>query len=76
MNEKLETIFRKVLEDDELVLRDDLTAHDVENWDSLAHINLILRIEDAFGVKFNITEVNELRCVGDIISLLRKKGVS
>jgi len=76
MKEKLEVIFRRVLEDEELVIRDDMTASDVESWDSLAHINLILQIENEFGVKFNITEIQGLRCVGDIINLLHRKGVS
>ena len=55
---RLTAIFRDVFEDESLVLRDDLTAEDVENWDSLTHINLIVAIEKEFRIRFTTAEVS------------------
>ena len=57
-------------------LRDDMTADDVEGWDSLNHINLIIAIESAFGVQFEGTEIAALARVGDLWPLLEKYDVT
>jgi acyl carrier protein len=69
----LTAVFRDVFDDDELVLRPDLTADDVDGWDSLAHIRLILSVQKKFGVKFSPIEMNRLKNVGDLIALTRQK---
>jgi acyl carrier protein len=69
----LTAVFRDVFDDDEIVLRPDLTADDVDGWDSLAHIRLILSVQKKFGVKFSPIEMNRLKNVGDLIALTRQK---
>ena len=49
--QKLQDIFRDVFDDDEIELFDEMTSDDVEDWDSLSHVNLILRIEKEFNEK-------------------------
>lgn len=74
VHERLERVFHQVFADDSLVLRDDLSADDVEEWDSLAHINLMYSIEETFGVQFRTDEFADLRDVGDLKRLLAAKG--
>ena len=69
----LTTVFREVFDDDELVLTPDLTANDVEGWDSLAHIRLILSVQKKFSVKFSPVEMNRLKNVGDLVALTKLK---
>lgn len=75
--EKLQAIFRDVFEEDSLVIRDDMSAADVKNWDSLAHINMIIAVERAFGIKFAVSEIGQGKeagqTVGDFLRLLEKK---
>lgn len=73
IEEKLTAIFREVFNDNALVLNDDMTANDVENWDSLTHMMMIAKVEESFGVKFRLKELNKLKKVGDIISVLEEK---
>lgn len=71
--EKLTPIFREVFGDNNLELRDDMTAADVENWDSLTHMLMITKVEDELGVKFKLKELNRLKKVGDLISIIESK---
>lgn len=71
--ERMQTVFRDIFDDDGLVLRTDMTAADVESWDSLTHINLIVAIEREFHVKFTTAEVTSLKNVGDLAALVEKK---
>lgn len=71
--EKLTTIFYEVFNDNNIVLRDDMTANDVENWDSLTHMLMITKVEEVFDIKFKLKELNKLKQVGDIVSLLMEK---
>ena len=70
---RLTPIFRDVFDDESLVLRDDLTAEDVENWDSLTHINLIVAIEKEFRIRFTTAEVSGLKNVGELEVLVAAK---
>ena len=72
--DKLTTVFRDVFAHDTLAIKPELTAKDVEGWDSLNHIRLILSIEKAFGVKFAAHEVVELKNIGQLAELIRKKS--
>ena len=72
--EKLTAVFQSVFEDDALVLTPDLAAKDVENWDSFNHINLIVELEEAFGVTFTTEEITGMQNVGDLVVLLNDKG--
>jgi acyl carrier protein len=70
---RLTSVFREVFDDDELVLKPEMTADDVDGWDSLAHIRLILSVQKAFGVKFSPVEMNRLKNVGDLMALTKDK---
>lgn len=71
--EKITEIFREVFNDNNIVINDEMTANDVENWDSLTHMLMITKVEEEFGVKFKLKELNKLKQVGDIVSLLVEK---
>lgn len=71
--EKLTSVFQEVFSDSSLVLNDDMTANDVEKWDSLTHMLMISTVEERFGVKFKLKELNKLKKVGDIIAILSEK---
>jgi acyl carrier protein len=69
----LTTIFRDVLVNDTLVLSPDLTAKQVKGWDSFKQIEILLAVEQHYGVKFHTREVDRLENVGDLVSILRSK---
>lgn len=71
--EKLTAIFHEIFNDNSIVLRDDMTAADVENWDSLTHMLMITKVEEVFGIKFKLKELNKLKMVGDLISIIETK---
>ena len=73
IKEKLETIFRDVFDDEEIEIYEEMTADDVEDWDSLIHIQLIVAVEKAFSVKFQTAEVISLNNVGEFMELLKEK---
>lgn len=73
IKERLQEIFRDVFDDEELEIRDDMSAKDIEDWDSLAQINLIIAIEKEFGVKFNLEEVSKLKNIGEMLVQIRIK---
>ena len=70
---ELTPIFRDLFDDDALVPTPELTAAEVPEWDSFNHINLVVAIEDHFGVKFRIAELESLQSVGQLVALLEKK---
>lgn len=75
LQSKITTIFREIFDDDKLEVHDAMTARDVVEWDSLNHINLIVRIEKEFKTKFTTSEVSGMKNVGDLKTLLRKHNV-
>lgn len=70
---QLKEIFRDQLEDEDLLLTNDTTAMDVENWDSLNHLMLVVGIEKHFKIKFTSEEIISLRNIGDIVSCIEEK---
>ncbi len=72
--ESLTEIFRDVFDDDEITLNDETTADDIEEWDSLEHINLVVEIENEFGIKFNMGEVNKMKNVGEMVDLIMERA--
>jgi acyl carrier protein len=72
--DKLQQVFRDVFDAPDLTLRRDMAAGDVEGWDSLTHINLLVAVEKEFGVKFSLGEVRALKNVGDLEDLLERKA--
>jgi len=73
VREKLQGIFRDVFDDDGIVLSDDMTSKDVEEWDSISHLSLIFSIEKEFGIKFTVDEITKTKNVGEFISIIQKK---
>ncbi len=73
ITEKVTEIFREIFDDDELVITDETTAADIEDWDSLEQINILVAIEKAFSIKFSVSEVEGLRDVGEMLSLIERK---
>ena len=71
--QKLNEIFIEVLDLDEVELTDETCADDIEEWDSLSHIQLIVAVEKAFGVKFTSKEIMEWKNIGDIVNTLISK---
>lgn len=71
--DKLTFIFRKEFSDETLILTDELTAADIDNWDSLTHMILISEIENAFSIKFKLKELNKMHNVGDLINFIESK---
>jgi acyl carrier protein len=69
----LTNIFHDIFDDDTIVLRPGLSAADVEGWDSLAHVRLLLTIERKLGIKFNAVEAGKLKNVGELIELVDSK---
>jgi acyl carrier protein len=66
-------VFRETLDLDDLVLTPELTARDVERWDSFNHILLVVAVEQAFGIKFSTGEIDRLENVGQFIDLIESK---
>lgn len=73
ITEKLTGIFHEVFNDNNIVLSDEMTAKDVENWDSLTHMLMITKVEETFGIKFKLKELNKLKMVGDLINTIETK---
>jgi acyl carrier protein len=71
---RLTHIFRDVFNDDGLVVSEGMTAADVPTWDSLTNINMIFAVEKGFGVKFSIKDVRNLKNVGELLELIKRKA--
>ena len=70
---ELEPIFSDILDLPNLKLRPDSNASNVEGWDSLAHVNLVVAIEKKFKIKFALGELQDLKDVGEMVELIEKK---
>ena len=68
---RLVEIFEDVFDEDTIKITPELSAKDVDGWDSLTHIRLILTIERAFKIKFSTSEIGRLENVGDLVSLIK-----
>lgn len=73
LHARLEDVFRQVFDNDHLTLRDDMTATGIEGWDSVAHINLMFGIEQAFGVRFKGNELADMKNIGELKQFLSGK---
>ncbi len=70
---RLTEIMQDIFDDPDVIATPQLTADDVEGWDSLSHIRLVLAIEKAFKVKFVASEVGEVQDVGEMVHLIKSK---
>lgn len=71
--EKLTPVFRNVFANNTLQITDELSALDVENWDSLSHMLLIAEVEKNFAIKFKLKDLNKMANVGDMIAIINSK---
>lgn len=71
--ERVQEIFRDIFDDQDLVIQDSTNSDDIDDWDSLNHINLVVAIEKDFKIKFNFNELSGLKDVGAMIDLILEK---
>ncbi len=71
--QKLNEVFREEFDDEEILVKEDTTAKDIEGWDSLEHIDLIAAVEDAFSVHFSMAEVTSMKNVGEMADRIMEK---
>lgn len=76
--DELTPIFRSIFENDTLIVTPELTAKDVEGWDSLTHMSLIVAVEEHFKIKFKLRDVVKFRNLGDmcktVLTTLNSRG--
>ena len=72
--EGLNEVFRDVFDDENISVNDKTTAADVNGWDSLEHINLIVAMEEKFNMKFSMGEVTGMKNVGEMVDIILKRG--
>ena len=71
--ERLNEVFRDVFEDESITVNDQTTADDIEDWDSLEHINLMAAVESEFGIKFSMGQVVTMKNVGEMVDIILQK---
>jgi acyl carrier protein len=71
---RLNAVFQRVFQDDDLSVDRETSAKDVEDWDSVMHVTLLVNVEKAFQIKFTSAEVARLERVGDLIDLIEEKS--
>lgn len=71
--EKLNEIFIEELENPAIKLTEATTANDIEEWDSLAHIQLVFTIEKAFNIRFTNQEITSFKSVGELVKSINNK---
>jgi acyl carrier protein len=70
---RLTEIFQDVFDEDSITVTPELSAKDVDGWDSLTHIRLMLTVEKAFKIKLSVTEIGKLENVSDLVTLIRAR---
>ncbi len=71
--QRLNKVFQDVFDDEEINVNEETTANDIEDWDSLEHINLIVAVEKEFGIKFNMNEVTSMKNVGEMVAIIEER---
>ncbi len=71
--DRLTEVFRDFFDDDDIVINDETTSDDIEDWDSLEHINLIVAIEQEFEMKFSMGEVTGMKNVGAMVDIIQER---
>lgn len=72
--ERLNRVFREVFNDDTITVNASTTAADIDDWDSLTHIQLIAAVEDEFGVKFSMKQVSSMKNVGEMAEIISESA--
>lgn len=73
IEQRLTKTFHSVFGDDALVLNPSMTAADVEGWDSLTHVRLLLTVDREFRIRITASEAGKLQTVGDLMKLIESK---
>lgn len=73
INASVQEIFRDVFQAPALVIRPEMTAGDVDKWDSLTHLTMIAKVEEAFGFRFKLKEMVKMKNVGDMLTIINEK---
>jgi len=76
LEERLTKVFHTVFDNDSIELTPELTADDVDEWDSLSHINLMIAIELEFGIEFEQSEIQNFANVGELLASIAEKTTS
>lgn len=72
--ERLNNVFREVFDDDSIVLNDNTTSDDIEDWDSFEHINLVVAVEEEFSFKIPMGKVVTMKNVGEMVDIILELG--
>ena len=71
--EQLTRVFRDVFDNEDITINDNTTADDIDEWDSMEYINLIMAVEEEFSIKFTMEQVNGMKNVGEMVDLIIEK---
>jgi acyl carrier protein len=69
----LTEIFHRIFQDDTIVLRPEMTASDVDGWDSFRQVEILLAAQERFGVKLRSRDIDAMHCVGDMIAVIDRR---
>lgn len=72
--ERLNEVFKDVFDDEAIHVNDSTTSADIEDWDSLEHINLIVAVEQEFGIKFDMGQVTSMKNVGEMAQIILERA--
>lgn len=70
---KLNEVFRDVFDDEDITVTDATSSNDIEDWDSLSHINLVVAVEKEFGVRFSMGETQKMKNVGEMADIIMER---
>ncbi len=76
LRERLNGIFREVFDDDGIQIAPEMTSNDIEGWDSLSHVNLIVAVESHFKIRFTQKELLAQKNIGDLMNAIAAKTAS
>lgn len=68
--ERLNRVFRDIFDDESIIVTEETTANDIEDWDSFEHINLVVAVEQEFGIKFTMGETTTMKNVGEMADII------
>ena len=71
--ERLNKVFRDVFDDDDITVTETTTSADIDDWDSLEHINLVAAVEQEFGIKFTMGQVVTMKNVGEMVEIILQR---
>ena len=74
LRNRLNNVFQEVFDDDRIVIFDEMTSRDIDEWDSLMHITLVVAVEKEFGLRLDAAEVGRLKNVGKMIDILAERA--